>query len=1038
MMQGQQGHSNFPQDGSANNSVAAAAAAAAAMDAATTQMFPSDDLPNSVDWSKVDIPGALSQAHLSQTARSYALPPELGGSISAGGPRRQFNNVQPNRASWDGARGTPAPYGDFDSRQPLDMILANKSGFNVANLPLGSEGESSDAGYSSTGSTKRRRMTISGVDSLHEAGRGRPHVQPQNQTYDTLPMQPVQSQTQFVNPAMPAPVQHRSRKHQEQGLGSSGAPPLARQHSVSGLVNSKRLEEMAQESLQRASAENRRTTDHQGNLSAMPSNLASHPLQQSQTHHPSLPRQQSPTGGSADNSHGPAAKRFSASDLAMDAAFAAESSASATGQRQDSHVYHTGAQFPPSAPGHMGGSAASHPPGLGSSVLKGIDPASTGSAAANDFTRRKGWSNRVVDELLDFAHVLDPTGKIMYATNSIQSLTGWSPSELKGKSIYDIVHSQDLPALRRELHAALEDPNKQITMYYRLKRNPSQLAARAKTRLDNASNTRRRMERSRSNSEATMTPTDSSSMQTPSESNSGGPGVGIDRRASAKANPAAVGELDPDAEWVTMEMTGHAYFPPVAAAREREEELQQKANERRSGETLRYDAGEVADDEDFTRAEDASHSQRGSMEEDGRSRPSLFASPPSKRRTYDLPLEREADALCLFCSCRVYPTKSVLLLDSFLELKLENEKLRLELEQLNISEEAAGVQGAQEERRLSGNITTTAASPPLGGGDRSEGNDPAAQDSNRLRPSASAGGEKLGNKVGSGASGGDGSSSVTVGGGADDTEGVSVTANSTATTAAELAALRKKKVKPTDDDEDRVCTDCGRTDSPEWRKGPLGPKTLCNACGLRYAKKVKRQPRNANASGVEFPSGAGGSPSMNAAAPPSMAGSPMQGMGSSMGVNGMGGGVGMGFGGSPMAAMGASGRPSFSAMDSFSTDSSIAGSTDYRSLPMEQGGSFQQPGQFQTPGAPASRLSQDFSMGGNRPMMQHQASSNFGNLQDQMQQQQRQQRALAEMQQREFAEMQQRHHQQLQRQQEHFQPPGAGAGGGSGGGNAMW
>lgn len=25
-----------------------------------------------------------------------------------------------------------------------------------------------------------------------------------------------------------------------------------------------------------------------------------------------------------------------------------------------------------------------------------------------------------------------------------------------------------------------------------------------------------------------------------------------------------------------------------------------------------------------------------------------------------------------------------------------------------------------------------------------------------------------------------------------------------------------------------VCVTCGRTDSPEWRKGPMGPKTLCN------------------------------------------------------------------------------------------------------------------------------------------------------------------------------------------------------------------
>eukprot|EP01136_Pigoraptor_vietnamica_P036768 Opistho-1_new@103783 len=35
------------------------------------------------------------------------------------------------------------------------------------------------------------------------------------------------------------------------------------------------------------------------------------------------------------------------------------------------------------------------------------------------------------------------------------------------------------------------------------------------------------------------------------------------------------------------------------------------------------------------------------------------------------------------------------------------------------------------------------------------------------------------------------------------------------------------------------CTECGTNMSPEWRRGPHGPKTLCNACGLRYAKKVK-------------------------------------------------------------------------------------------------------------------------------------------------------------------------------------------------------
>ncbi|KAI9491947.1 hypothetical protein BDB00DRAFT_883618 [Zychaea mexicana] len=38
----------------------------------------------------------------------------------------------------------------------------------------------------------------------------------------------------------------------------------------------------------------------------------------------------------------------------------------------------------------------------------------------------------------------------------------------------------------------------------------------------------------------------------------------------------------------------------------------------------------------------------------------------------------------------------------------------------------------------------------------------------------------------------------------------------------------------------RICTGCGTTDAPEWRKGPMGPKTLCNACGLRWAKTQKQ------------------------------------------------------------------------------------------------------------------------------------------------------------------------------------------------------
>lgn len=44
---------------------------------------------------------------------------------------------------------------------------------------------------------------------------------------------------------------------------------------------------------------------------------------------------------------------------------------------------------------------------------------------------------------------------------------------------------------------------------------------------------------------------------------------------------------------------------------------------------------------------------------------------------------------------------------------------------------------------------------------------------------------------------------------------------------------RKKKANS-------VCSQCGLTQTPEWRRGPEGVRTLCNACGLYFLKLVKK------------------------------------------------------------------------------------------------------------------------------------------------------------------------------------------------------
>ncbi|KAI8338463.1 hypothetical protein BC941DRAFT_512598 [Chlamydoabsidia padenii] len=41
--------------------------------------------------------------------------------------------------------------------------------------------------------------------------------------------------------------------------------------------------------------------------------------------------------------------------------------------------------------------------------------------------------------------------------------------------------------------------------------------------------------------------------------------------------------------------------------------------------------------------------------------------------------------------------------------------------------------------------------------------------------------------------------------------------------------------------EKKQCESCRTSQSPEWRRGPSGHRTLCNACGLRYSRSLARQ-----------------------------------------------------------------------------------------------------------------------------------------------------------------------------------------------------
>jgi PAS domain-containing protein len=66
-----------------------------------------------------------------------------------------------------------------------------------------------------------------------------------------------------------------------------------------------------------------------------------------------------------------------------------------------------------------------------------------GGSTLTEFTKRRNWSQRILEELQDFLHVLTPTGKLVYASPSSRALTGFGVEELIGKFITDFIHEDD-------------------------------------------------------------------------------------------------------------------------------------------------------------------------------------------------------------------------------------------------------------------------------------------------------------------------------------------------------------------------------------------------------------------------------------------------------------------------------------------------------------------------------------------------------------------------------------------------------------------
>lgn len=99
----------------------------------------------------------------------------------------------------------------------------------------------------------------------------------------------------------------------------------------------------------------------------------------------------------------------------------------------------------------------------------GAPSALGGNSTLTEFTKRRNWSQRVVEELKDFLHILTPDGRILYVSPSCHSLTGYTKEELVNKFIVDFIHPDDSGIFVREFNESIASGHP-LRFFYRFRK----------------------------------------------------------------------------------------------------------------------------------------------------------------------------------------------------------------------------------------------------------------------------------------------------------------------------------------------------------------------------------------------------------------------------------------------------------------------------------------------------------------------------------------------------------------------------------------
>lgn len=91
------------------------------------------------------------------------------------------------------------------------------------------------------------------------------------------------------------------------------------------------------------------------------------------------------------------------------------------------------------------------------------------SNTLTEFTKRRNWPAKVVEELKDILHILDANGRVKHVSPSVLPLTGYTPEELHNILLRDIIHPDDVGVFVAEMNESIATGTP-LQIFYRLKK----------------------------------------------------------------------------------------------------------------------------------------------------------------------------------------------------------------------------------------------------------------------------------------------------------------------------------------------------------------------------------------------------------------------------------------------------------------------------------------------------------------------------------------------------------------------------------------